>query len=144
LCPRPGYLVDGPFYLFFLVRRSINHDRPGSSKVANGIILNKTDSCRGAPENQVVSGCLHVSRRAQTGPIGDHFVIRSISGSRAGWPSGRRADNGVVAGGRLTDWVSLGVPAAFVLRDAVDDAVAAADGSTRFGHGRRPKAIRPM
>ena len=53
-----GYLVDGPFYLFFLVQRSINHARPGSSKVANGIILDKTDSCRDAPETQVVSGCL--------------------------------------------------------------------------------------
>ena len=32
------------------------------------------------------------------------------------------ADNGVVtADGRLTDWVSLGVLAAFVPRDAVDD-----------------------
>jgi hypothetical protein len=39
------------------------------------------------------------------------------------------ADNGVVtAGGRLTDWVSLGVLAAFVPRDAVDDAVAAGAG----------------
>ena len=36
-----GYLVDGPFYLFFLVQRSINHARPGSSKVANRIILVK-------------------------------------------------------------------------------------------------------
>jgi hypothetical protein len=39
------------------------------------------------------------------------------------------AGNGVVtAGGRLTDWVSLGVLAAFVPRDAVDDAVAAGAG----------------
>ena len=35
------------------------------------------------------------------------------------------ADNGVVVGGRLTDWVSLGVLAAFVPRDAVHDAIAA-------------------
>ena len=37
------------------------------------------------------------------------------------------ADNGVVAaGGRLTDWISLGVLASSVPRDAVDAAVAAA------------------
>jgi hypothetical protein len=37
------------------------------------------------------------------------------------------ADNGVVAaGGRLTDWVPLGVLAAFVPRDAVAGAVTAA------------------
>jgi hypothetical protein len=41
-----------------LVQRSINHARPGSSKVANRIILGKTDSCRDAPETQIVSGCL--------------------------------------------------------------------------------------
>jgi hypothetical protein len=31
------------------------------------------------------------------------------------------ADNGVVTGGRLTDWFSLGVLALFVPRDAVED-----------------------
>ena len=33
---------------------------------------------------------------------------------------------GMVAGGRLTDWISLGVLASAVPRDAVDDAVEAA------------------
>lgn len=47
--------------------------------------------------------------------------------------------NGVVsAGGRLTDWVSLGVLAAFVLRDAVDDAVAAAGRQARRSDGKLP------
>ena len=48
------------------------------------------------------------------------------------------ADNGVVAGGRLTDWVSLGVLAAFVPRDAVDDAVAAAGKQARRSDGKLP------
>jgi hypothetical protein len=44
------------------------------------------------------------------------------------------ADNGVVsAGGRLTDWVSLGVLAVFAPRDAVDDAVAAAGMQAAIG-----------
>ena len=42
------------------------------------------------------------------------------------------AHNGVVAGGgRLTDWISLGVLASSVPRDAVDEAVAAAVGARR-------------
>jgi hypothetical protein len=37
------------------------------------------------------------------------------------------AHNGVMAaGGRLTDWISLGVLASSVPRDAVDEAIAAA------------------
>ena len=44
-------------------------------------------------------------------------------------------DNGVVAGGRLTDWVSLGVLAAFVARDAIDDAVAAVGKQARRSDG---------
>jgi len=36
VCSRPGYLVDGPFYLVLLVQRSINHARPGSSKTSAG------------------------------------------------------------------------------------------------------------
>jgi hypothetical protein len=41
------------------------------------------------------------------------------------------ADDGVVAGGRLTDWVSLGALAALVPRDAVHDAVATAGRQAR-------------
>jgi hypothetical protein len=52
------------------------------------------------------------------------------------------ADNGVVsAGGRLTDWVSLGVLAAFVPRDAVDDAVAAAGKQARRPDGKLPPHV---
>src|SRR6266702_4789234 len=51
------------------------------------------------------------------------------------------ADNGVVAGGRLTDWVSLGVLAAFVPRDAVDDAVAAASRQARRSDGKLPPHV---
>ena len=52
------------------------------------------------------------------------------------------ADNGVVtAGGRLTDWVSLGALAAFVPRDAVDDAVAAAGKQARRSDGKLPPHV---
>jgi hypothetical protein len=52
------------------------------------------------------------------------------------------ADNGVVtAGGRLTDWVSLGVLASFVSRDAVDDAVAAAGKQARRSDGKLPPHV---
>src|ERR1019366_4439026 len=52
------------------------------------------------------------------------------------------ADNGVVtAGGRLTDWVSLGVLAAFVARDAVDDAVAAAGKQAGRSDGKLPPHV---
>jgi hypothetical protein len=51
------------------------------------------------------------------------------------------ADNGVVAGGRLTDWVSLGVLAAFVPRDAVDDAVAVAGKQARRSDGKLPPHV---
>ena len=51
------------------------------------------------------------------------------------------ADNGVVAGGRLTDWVSLGVLAAFVPRDSVDDAVAAAGEQARRRDGKLPPHV---
>jgi len=52
------------------------------------------------------------------------------------------ADNGVVtAGGRLTDWISLGVLAAFVPRDAVDDAVAAAGKRARRSDGKLPPHV---
>ena len=45
-------------------------------------------------------------------------------------------DNGVVAGGRLTDWVSLGVLASFEPRDAVDDAIAATGRQARRSDGK--------
>jgi hypothetical protein len=51
------------------------------------------------------------------------------------------ADNGVVAGGRLADWVSLGVLAAFVPRDAVDDAIAAAGKQARRSDGKLPPHV---
>ncbi|MDQ2873536.1 MAG: IS4 family transposase [Actinomycetota bacterium] len=52
------------------------------------------------------------------------------------------ADNGVVvAEGRLTDWVSLGVLAAFVPRDAVDDAVAGAGKQARRSDGKLPPHV---
>src|SRR5258706_11109728 len=45
-------------------------------------------------------------------------------------------DNGVVEGGRLTDQITLGVLAASVPRDAVDDAVAAAGRQARRRDGK--------
>jgi hypothetical protein len=51
------------------------------------------------------------------------------------------ADDGVVAEGRLTDWVSLGVLAAFVPRDAVDDAVAVAGKQARRSDGKLPPHV---
>jgi hypothetical protein len=51
------------------------------------------------------------------------------------------AGNGVVAAGRLTDWVSLGVLASFVPRDAVDDAVAAAGKQARRSDGKLPPHV---
>jgi len=52
------------------------------------------------------------------------------------------AQNGVVTGGgRLTDWVSLGVLAASVPRDAVDDAVAAAGKGAKRSDGRLPPHV---
>jgi hypothetical protein len=52
------------------------------------------------------------------------------------------ADNGVVsAGGKLTDWVSLGVLAAFVPRDAVDDAIAAAGKQAKRSDGKLPPHV---
>jgi len=52
------------------------------------------------------------------------------------------AHNGVVAGGgRLTDWVSLGVLASSVPRDAVDEAVAAAGKGARRSDGKLPPHV---
>src|SRR5580704_17607270 len=46
---------------------------------------------------------------------------------------------GVVAGGVLTDWVSLGVLASSVPRDGVDDAVAEAGKGARRARGKLPR-----
>ena len=51
------------------------------------------------------------------------------------------ADNGVVVGGRLTDWVSLGVLAAFVPRDAVDEAIAATGKRAKRSDGKLPPRV---
>ena len=52
------------------------------------------------------------------------------------------ADNDVVAGGgRLTDWVSLGVLASWVPRDAVDDAVAVTGKGARRAGGKLPPHV---
>jgi hypothetical protein len=51
-------------------------------------------------------------------------------------------DNGVVtAEGRLTDWVSLGVLAASVPRDAVDEAVAVAGKGAKRSDGKLPPHV---
>jgi Insertion element 4 transposase N-terminal len=50
--------------------------------------------------------------------------------------------NGVVAaGGRLTDWISLGVLASSVPRDAVDDAVATAGKGAKRSDGKLPPHV---
>jgi hypothetical protein len=50
--------------------------------------------------------------------------------------------NGVVAaGGRLTDWISLGVLASSVPRDAVDEAIAAAGKGARRSDGKLPPHV---
>jgi Insertion element 4 transposase N-terminal/Transposase DDE domain len=50
--------------------------------------------------------------------------------------------NGVVAArGRLTDWISLGVLASSVPRDAVDDAVAAAGRAAKRSDGKLPPHV---
>src|SRR6267154_2957732 len=52
------------------------------------------------------------------------------------------AHNGVVAaGGRLTDWISLGVLASSVPRDAVDEAVTAAGRAAKRSDGRLPPHV---
>jgi hypothetical protein len=51
------------------------------------------------------------------------------------------ADDGVVGGGRLTDWVSLGVLASWVPRDAVDDAVAETGRAARRAGGKLPPHV---
>ena len=52
------------------------------------------------------------------------------------------AHNGVVAaGGRLTDWISLGVLASSVPRDAVDEAIAVAGKSARRSDRKLPPHV---
>jgi hypothetical protein len=52
------------------------------------------------------------------------------------------ANNGVVtAEGRLTDWISLGVLTSSVPRDAVDDAIEAADRQARRSDGKLPPHV---
>ncbi len=51
------------------------------------------------------------------------------------------ADDGVVGGGRLTDWVSLGVLASWVPRDAVDDAVEETGKGARRAGGKLPPHV---
>jgi Insertion element 4 transposase N-terminal len=47
----------------------------------------------------------------------------------------------VAAGGRLTDWISMGVLASSVPRDAVDAAVAAAGKGARRSDGKLPPHV---
>jgi hypothetical protein len=51
------------------------------------------------------------------------------------------ADNGMVAGGRLTDAISLGVLASWVPRDAVDDAIEAAGRGAKRSGGKLPPHV---
>ena len=48
---------------------------------------------------------------------------------------------GVVAGGLLTDWVSLGVLASSVPRDVVDEAIAEAGRGARRAGGKLPPHV---
>jgi Insertion element 4 transposase N-terminal len=48
---------------------------------------------------------------------------------------------GIVAGGRLTDWISLGVLASAVPRDAVDDAVEATGRGAKRSGGKLPPHV---
>jgi Insertion element 4 transposase N-terminal len=48
---------------------------------------------------------------------------------------------GVMAGGRLTDWLSLGVLASWVPADAVDDAVEAAGRQAQRRGGKLPPRV---
>ena len=50
-------------------------------------------------------------------------------------------NGGVAAGGRLTDWISLGVLASSVPRDAVDEAVAAAGRAAKRSDGKLPPHV---
>jgi hypothetical protein len=48
---------------------------------------------------------------------------------------------GMVAGGRLTDWISLGVLASAVPRDAVDDAIDATGRAAKRSGGKLPPHV---
>jgi hypothetical protein len=48
---------------------------------------------------------------------------------------------GVVGGGRLTDWVSVGVLASWVPRDAVDDAIEETGRGARRAGGKLPPHV---
>jgi len=50
-------------------------------------------------------------------------------------------DNGMVAGGRLSDWISLGVLASWVPRDAVDEAVEATGKTAKRKGGKLPPHV---
>jgi hypothetical protein len=62
-----------------------------------------------------------------------------------GWLAGGMiagmTETGTVGGGRLTDWVSLGVLASWVPRDAVDDVIAAAGKGARRAGGKLPPHV---
>jgi hypothetical protein len=47
----------------------------------------------------------------------------------------------MVAGGRLTDWVSLGVLASWVPRDAVDEAIEATGKTAKRAGGKLPPHV---
>ena len=51
------------------------------------------------------------------------------------------AQTGMVAGGRLTDWISLGVLASAVPRDAVDEAIEAAGKTAKRSGGKLPPHV---
>src|SRR5438552_1490143 len=51
------------------------------------------------------------------------------------------AQTGLVAGDRLTDWISLGVLASWVPRDAVDDAVEATGRGAKRSGGKLPPHV---
>ena len=51
------------------------------------------------------------------------------------------AQTGVVAGGRLTDWISLGVLASWVPADAVDDAIEATGKKAQRRDGKLPPRV---
>jgi hypothetical protein len=74
----------------------------------------------------------------------DLWCSRVVAWQRGCRPARSRlmAENGVVAaGGRLSDWVSLGVLAASVPRDAVDDAITAAGKGAKRSDGKLPPHV---
>jgi hypothetical protein len=51
------------------------------------------------------------------------------------------AQTGMVAGGRVTDWISLGVLASAMPRDAVDDAIEATGKGAKRSGGKLPPHV---